>query len=116
MNLTDASLRPGSAQASKTASGVRQDFAKAAKDAIMTAFCWTEEQGKEKKWGAAPILPSARQKGDKILNSARAKRLLQGAQYQCTWATWWLSSLLWHWTQIAGVSVGSCGIRPALLY
>ena len=49
MHLTDASLRPGSAQASKTASGVRQDFAMAAKEAIMTAFCWTEEQGKEKK-------------------------------------------------------------------
>ena len=39
MQSTDTSLRLGSAQASKTASGVRQDFAKVAKEAIMTAFC-----------------------------------------------------------------------------
>ena len=84
MHLTDTSLRLGSAQASRTASNVRQDFVRVAKEAIMTAFCWPEEQGKEKSWGAAPILSPARWKGDKVLNSARAKRLLQGAQYQCT--------------------------------
>ena len=84
MHLTDTSLRLGSAQASKTASSVRQDFAKVAKEAIMSIFCWTEEQGKEKSWGAALILPPARRKGDNLVNSARAKRLLQGAQYQCT--------------------------------
>ena len=96
MHLTDTSLRPGSAQASKTASGVRQDFSKVAKEAIMTVSCGTEEQGKEMSWGAAPILPPARRKGDTFLVRARAKRLLKGAQYQCTWAAWWLSSLLWH--------------------
>ena len=80
MHLNGTTVRLGSAQASKTASSIRQDFAKVAKAAIMESFCWTEEQGKDKAWGAAPILPPARRKGGNFLNSARAERMLKGAQ------------------------------------
>ncbi len=76
-------MRSGSAQASKTASGIRQEFAKLAKEAIMTGYCWTNEQGKEKGWGAAPILPPARRSGDNFLDSARAQKFSKGARYQC---------------------------------
>ena len=95
MHFTDTSLRLGSVQASKTASSIRQEFAKVAKAAIMDNFCWTDNEGKEKGWDAAPILPPVRRKKDNFLVSARAQRLLKGAQYQCTQARWWFC-LLWH--------------------
>ena len=79
LHLTDTSLRLGSAQGNKIASNVRQDFAKAAKEAIMSSFYWTEQEGKAKSWGAAPLLPPTERSRDLFLDSARAKRFLQGA-------------------------------------
>lgn len=77
----------------------------------MTSFCWTQEQAKEKGWGLAPILPPNKRRGENFLHSARAQRLLRGAQYQCTWATWWLPSLLWPQSKVCS---GCCDVMRRL--